>query len=62
MFPIKKGVGQGDTISPKLFNAGLEEVFKRLELQDVDLRVNGENINHPRFPDDIVLISGDARN
>ena len=25
---LKKGVRQGDTISPKLFNAGLEEIFR----------------------------------
>ena len=43
-----------------MFNAGLEEVFRRLEWQDVSLRVNGENINHLRFADDIVLISGDV--
>src|SRR5438552_2448862 len=30
-FPIRRGVRQGDTISPKLFNAGLEQVFRRLE-------------------------------
>ena len=59
-FPIKRGVRQGDTISPKLFNAGLEEVFKRLKWDTVGLKVNGENINHFRFADDIVLISNNA--
>ena len=34
-FPIKRGVRQGDTISPKLFNTGLEEVFKRLKWDTV---------------------------
>src|SRR5271156_778705 len=57
-FPIKRGVRQGDTISPKLFNAGLEEVFRRLQWDTVGLRVNGEIIRHLRFADDIVLISG----
>ena len=55
-FPIRRGVRQGDTISPKLFNAGLEDVFQRLEWETVGLRVNGENISHLRFADDIVLI------
>src|SRR5271156_5193002 len=55
-FPIKRGVRQGDTISPKLFNAGLEEVFKRLQW-DTIVRVNGESISQLRFADDIVLIS-----
>lgn len=58
-FPIRRGVRQGDPISPKLFNAGLEEVFKRLQWDTVGLRVNGENISHLRFADDIVLISSD---
>src|SRR5271156_2729767 len=56
-FPIKRVVRQDDTISPKMFNAGLEEVFRRLQWDTVGLRVNGENISHLRFADDIVLIS-----
>jgi len=56
-FPLQRGVRQGDIISPKLFNAGLEEVFRRLDWDNVGIRVNGENINHLRFADDIVLIS-----
>jgi Reverse transcriptase (RNA-dependent DNA polymerase) len=43
-----------------LFNAGLEEVFRRLEWDTVGLRVNGENISHLRFADDIVLISSSS--
>jgi Reverse transcriptase (RNA-dependent DNA polymerase) len=53
-------VRQGDTISPKLFNAGLEEVFRRLKWDEVGLKVNGENISHLRFADDIVLIGNNA--
>ena len=45
-FPIRRGVRQGYTISPKLFNAGLEEVFRRLQWDEVGLKVNGENISH----------------
>lgn len=58
-FPIRRGARQGDTISPKLFNAGLEEVFRKLQWDTVGLRVNGENISHLRFADDIALISSD---
>ena len=39
-----------------MFNAGLEDVFQRLEWEAVGLRINGENISHLRFADDIVLI------
>ncbi len=35
--PIRKGVTQGDTISPKLFIAWLEEIFKKLEWDDMGL-------------------------
>ena len=30
-FPINRGVRQGDTLSPKLFNAGLEQIFRKLD-------------------------------
>jgi hypothetical protein len=56
-FPIRRGVRQGDTISPKLFNAGLEEVFRGMQWDTVGLNVNGENIRNLRFADGIVLIS-----
>src|SRR5271156_6611648 len=56
-FPIKRGVRQVYTISPKWFNAGLDEVFRRLQWDTVGLRINGENMSHLRFTDNIVLIS-----
>ena len=33
--PMQKGVRQGDTISPKLFTAGLEEVFQQFGMREV---------------------------
>ena len=53
---ILKGVRQGDTISPKLFTAGLQEIFKRVEWSEDGVNVNGTKLNHLRFADDIVLI------
>ena len=59
-FPIQRGVRQGDTLSPKLFNAGLEQVFRRLNWDDKGIKINGEMLNHLRFADDIVLIGKDG--
>nr|pir hypothetical protein T02D1.1 - Caenorhabditis elegans [Caenorhabditis elegans] len=66
--PVTKGVRQGDPISPNLFSACLEHVFRKLswielkgEAEDYDtipgMRVNGRNLTNLRFADDIVLIS-----
>ena len=54
---IKRGVRQGDTISPKLFSACLEEVFNKLDWDNKGIRIDGEYLNHLRFADDIVLIA-----
>ena len=61
-FQLQKGVRQGDTISPKLFTACLEEVFKQLDWEEKGLRIDGEYLSHLRFADDIVLITEDPRN
>ena len=47
---------QGDTLSPKPFNAGLVQVFQRLMWDNKGITINGEKLNHLRFADDIVLI------
>ncbi|KAH7684588.1 protein F43G9.7 [Aphelenchoides avenae] len=57
--PIRRGVRQGDTISPKLFTAALEEVFKELRWEDRNncgIVIDGRRLTHLRFADDIVLI------
>lgn len=48
---IQKGIWQGDTISPKLFNLALEQAFKHLQWQDKGLIAIG------RSADDVVLIA-----
>ena len=53
--PVARGVKQGDTISPKLFNAGLEEIFRKLNWSS-GININGERLNHLRFADDIVIV------
>ncbi|KAH7673194.1 hypothetical protein AAVH_26712 [Aphelenchoides avenae] len=62
--PIKRGVGQGDTISPKLFTAALEEVIKPLGWESrkgCGITIEGRKLTHLRFADDIVLIGSTIR-
>ncbi|WKX96152.1 hypothetical protein Q1695_012531 [Nippostrongylus brasiliensis] len=54
---VKRGVRQGDTISPKLFNASLENIMRTLEWDDMGVKIDGRQIHHLRFADDIVLIT-----
>lgn len=56
-FNIHRGVRQGDTISPKLFNTLLEYMCKRANLDEKGMNINGEQLSHLRFADDIVLIT-----
>ncbi|GBP80410.1 Retrovirus-related Pol polyprotein from type-2 retrotransposable element R2DM; Endonuclease [Eumeta japonica] len=54
-FPIKRGVRQGDSLSPKLFSAVLENIFRNLNWEGFGLNINGSRLNHLRFADDLVL-------
>lgn len=54
---IGRGVRQGDPVSPKLFTAVLEEVFRKLNWDECGLSINGENLSHLRFADDLIIIS-----
>ena len=56
-FKIERGVRQGDTLSPNLFTAALEEIFKRTSLDQSGITINGERLSNLRFADDIVLFS-----
>lgn len=55
-FRIKRGVRQGDPMSPKLFSAVLENVFRNLDWEHLGLNIDGRKLNHLRFADDIVLL------
>ena len=52
---IKRGVRQGDTISPKLFTATLESIFRRLNWENKGVKIDGEFLSNIRFADDIFL-------
>ncbi|CAM4630150.1 unnamed protein product [Leuciscus chuanchicus] len=57
---VGRGVKLGDTISPKLFTACLELIFRQLDWDEVGIKINGRWLNHLRFADDIVLIGCSA--
>uniref|UniRef100_A0A0K0D4P7 Reverse transcriptase domain-containing protein n=1 Tax=Angiostrongylus cantonensis TaxID=6313 RepID=A0A0K0D4P7_ANGCA len=51
---IKRGVRQGDTISPKLFIATLQNDMRTLEGDNMGVKIDGRQLHHLRFDDDIV--------
>uniref|UniRef100_A0A914UYW4 Reverse transcriptase domain-containing protein n=1 Tax=Plectus sambesii TaxID=2011161 RepID=A0A914UYW4_9BILA len=57
---IHRGVRQGDTISPKLFTACLEQIFRRLPCDDRGININGQCLSNLCFADDIVLFAKTA--
>ncbi|KAK6757004.1 hypothetical protein RB195_015062 [Necator americanus] len=54
---VKRGVRQGDTISPKISTATLENAMRKLEWDDVGVKFDGQQLHHLRFADDIELIT-----
>ncbi|XP_077294287.1 uncharacterized protein LOC143916893 [Arctopsyche grandis] len=60
IFPIERGVRQGDPLSPKLFSAVIEEIFKEMDWSKFGIKINGSNLNHLRFADDLVLFSDNS--
>ena len=53
-FPIERGVRQGDPISPKLFTAAIEEVFKEADLKE-GIKIGEDKVKDLRFADDVAL-------
>ncbi|KAE9419506.1 hypothetical protein Angca_009849, partial [Angiostrongylus cantonensis] len=57
---VKRGVRQGDTISPRLFTATLQNVMRTLEWDNMEVKIDGRQLHHLRFADDTVLITPDT--
>ena len=53
---IMKGVSQGDTLSPVMFTAAVEEIFKRMKIE-AGININGVRLSNLRFADDIILFA-----
>ena len=52
---INREVRQGDTISPKIFTAAMEEIFKKLYFEKQWVNIDGEWLTNLRFEDVVVL-------
>ncbi|KAK6742389.1 hypothetical protein RB195_009948 [Necator americanus] len=50
---VKRGFRQGDTIPPKIFTATLENAMRKLEWDDMGVKVDGRQLHHLRFADDM---------
>ncbi|EYC34924.1 hypothetical protein Y032_1271g3793 [Ancylostoma ceylanicum] len=54
---VRRGTRKGDTVSPKLFIATLEDVMRTLEWDKMGVRVDCRLLHHLRLADDIVVIT-----
>ena len=55
--PIRRGVRQGDTMSPKLFIAAIQHMFQNINWDDKGIIINGKRLHHLKYADDIVIIA-----
>jgi hypothetical protein len=54
-FPIQNGLKQGDALSPLLFNFGLENAVKKVQENQVGLKLNWTH-HLLAYPDDVNLL------
>ncbi|KAK6749059.1 hypothetical protein RB195_001584 [Necator americanus] len=49
---VKRRVLQGDTISPKIFTATVENAMRKLEWDEMEVKIDGRQLHHLHFADD----------
>ena len=59
--PILRGMRQGDPVSPKLFTATIQEVFKTAQLEEKGINIDGEKLSNLTFADDVALTTEDVK-
>ena len=57
MFPIRKGLKQGDALSPLRFNIALECVIRRVQVNQDGLKLNGTHQLLP-YADRVIILGG----
>lgn len=62
LFPIQKGVRQGDPLSADIYNAVSQHLVNQLgwEEKDYGININGKRLNILRFADDTAIITKNA--
>ena len=62
-FQIGKGVHQGSTLSPCLFNLYAESIMRNAGLEETQagIKIAGRNINNLRYADDTTLMAGSEK-
>src|SRR5271156_5086668 len=53
LFRIGKGVRQGDTISPKLFTATLEDALRNIKWHGAGIPIDKKTLTNLRYADDV---------
>ena len=63
-FQIRKGVRQGCTLSPCLFNFYAEYIMRNAGLDEAQagIKIAGRNINNYRYADDTILVAETRKN